>query len=71
MLKDDLKNRYRGICKGTSFDIHGLDVIISETGKPIVMETNPYWYSGKDKGWEDKMKMFKKIMIEISRDPNS
>lgn len=71
MLKDDLKNRYRGICKGTSFDIHGLDVIISETGKPIVMETNPYWYSGKDKGWEDKMKMFKKIMIEISRDPNT
>ena len=67
-LKNDLKQRYCSICKKQgSFDIHGLDIIISKGGSPVIMETNPYWYSGKDEGWEGKIKMFKRIMSEISQ----
>ena len=67
-LKNDLKERYCSICKTNSFDIHGIDIIIDEAGKPMIMETNPYWYSGKDEGWIDKIKMFEKIMYEISNE---
>ena len=67
-LQSDLEKRYCNICRGDSFDIHGIDIIIDETGKPIIMETNPYWYTGKDKGWEDKIKMFENIMSKISRE---
>tara|TARA_Y100000746_G_scaffold176719_1_gene154260 strand:- start:753 stop:1547 length:795 start_codon:yes stop_codon:yes gene_type:complete len=65
-LKEYLKTRYCNLCKNNQFDIHGLDLIISENGKPFIMETNPYWYSGKDHGWENKIKMFKTIMTSIT-----
>ena len=67
-MKRDLKERYSVLCRNKlSFDIHGLDVIISCDGRPIIIETNPYWYSGKDEGWDHKLEMFKNIMNDISR----
>lgn len=67
-MRVDLRERFCPYCDECMFDIHGLDVLVREDGVPIVMETNPYWYSGDSGGFDDKLVMFRKIITAFGTD---
>ena len=66
-LSADLQARFSPHCRSHSFDVHGIDVLVKKDGTPIVIETNPYWYSGScTGGFEDKLEMFRRIVSTLS-----
>ena len=67
-LSSDLKTRFCPHVRPNSFDVHGIDVLVQKDGTPIVIETNPYWYSGHvGGGFVDKLEMFRTIVTTLSK----
>lgn len=69
-LRADLQARFGSQCpdKPGHFDVHGVDILLREDATPIVLETNPYWYSGDAGGFDDKLAMFRSIVAAFAQD---
>lgn len=67
-LSADLKTRFCPHARPHSFDVHGIDVLVQKGGMPIVLETNPYWYTGHKNGnFVNKLEMFRRIVTTLSK----